>query len=113
MAINHRIYIDTGRCMIGCIIDDEGQLQIDSVSTRLDRPYVNLSANDIALRILQKCNENRYRVTRIKPSLIMPHVTDIMWKYKAAVRLIEHAVLNPNTSYGHKRLENEFFELLI
>lgn len=110
MKQQHMFHVDTGKYGIGCVIDDKGRLAIDSVST-VCRPYVTLSDHEIALRILEACPGNT--ITVIWPSIFLKDVTNIICQYKAAVRLIEKAVLNPHTTYGRKRLEKEFLELVI
>ena len=48
-------------------------------------------------------------VKYLRNSTVIPsHFPLTFWRYKRAVRIIESAVLNPNTVVGRCRLRNEF-----
>lgn len=112
--MNHtRVFVDIGQYVITCIIDAKGLFMIDALGTFNSSPYIKLSDHDIALRILEECRKQHTLIKTIKHSDYFTDVTKIMCKYKDAVRLIEDAALNPYTVYGRKRLEKEFFELII
>lgn len=93
--------------VFSCILLHHNQLHIHAETTFMpnDSNGANVTQNAV-LKIMEIRG-----VRKISPKQY-DDMDILLSRYRRAVRLIERAVLNPNTPIGRKRLEREF-ELII
>lgn len=86
-------------------IDNKGKVYFHACCTMYGMDYANTeNENDLFAKILAIPDIKTLAHTTLLPA----HFPIRLWRYKRAVRLIENAVLNPNTIVGRRRLEREF-----
>lgn len=86
-------------------MDDNGGMTINAHATIIcSQDSTPPSEKDLFANIIATPRVKYLRSSTVVPS----HFPLTFWRYKRAVRLIESAVLNPNTIAGRLRLQNEF-----
>lgn len=98
--------------MVTCTIDKKGTMRIDATAEMIqDGATSKITDREFALAIIGHMKNKNIR--NISSTDLVPGAADLIGRYKRAAELIETVMLSPYTCVGRKRLEREYFTLVV